>query len=56
VQKGVAPDSIVAAGARQGKVERTRPLCPYGKVAKYKGSGSTDAAENIECAVQASAQ
>jgi hypothetical protein len=26
------------------KVERTRPLCPYSKVAVYKGSGSTDEA------------
>jgi hypothetical protein len=28
---------------------RTRPLCPYPQVAKYKGSGSTDDAANFAC-------
>jgi feruloyl esterase len=30
-----------------GKVIRTRPLFPYPQIAKYKGSGSTDDAENF---------
>jgi hypothetical protein len=25
-------------------------LCPYPQVARYKGTGSTDAAENFTCA------
>ena len=47
-----APDRIVAAHLPQGstKPDRTRPLCPYPQVAKYKGSGSTDDASNFVCA------
>ena len=33
-----------------GKVVRTRPVCAYPAVAKYKGSGSTDEAESFTCA------
>jgi len=32
------------------KPVRTRPLCPYPEVAKYKGSGSVDEAANFACA------
>jgi feruloyl esterase len=39
----------VASLARNGKVVRTRPLCPYPQQAIYKGSGSTDEAENFAC-------
>jgi len=35
-----------------GKVDRTRPLCPYPRVARYKGTGSTDDAANFECKVE----
>jgi feruloyl esterase len=49
---GKAPDSIVASHVTAGKVERTRPLCPYGKVAKWKGAGSTDEAASFVCAAQ----
>jgi feruloyl esterase len=45
VEKGKAPDSIIAS--RPG---RTRPLCPYPQIAKYKGTGSTDDAQNFVCA------
>jgi hypothetical protein len=31
-------------------VDRTRPLCPYPKVAKYKGSGDVNRAESFTCA------
>ena len=34
---------------RDGKVERTRPLCPFPQIAYYKGSGSIDEARNFEC-------
>jgi feruloyl esterase len=46
---GQAPESIVAAHRTDGKVDRTRPLCPYGKVAKWSGTGSTDDAANFTC-------
>ena len=49
VEQGDAPDSIIAARQKNGVVDRTRPLCPYPRVAVYTGSGSTDDAENFVC-------
>ena len=49
VEKGIAPDSIVASKLKGGQVERTRPLCPYPQVARYRGAGSTDDAANFAC-------
>lgn len=52
VEKGIAPDKIIgtrAADSSKGWAERTRPMCPYPKVAKYKGSGSIDDADNFYC-------
>ena len=50
VESGAAPDSMPAARVEQDKVKRTRPLCPYPRVARYKGSGSVDDAVNFACA------
>jgi feruloyl esterase len=52
VEQGKAPNEIVASRVEQGKTVRTRPLCPYPQVARYKGSGSTDDAANFSCAVR----
>ena len=49
VEDGKAPDSIIASHSTDGKVDRTRPLCPYPQVARYKGSGSIDDAANFSC-------
>ena len=49
VEKKQAPSQIPASRVTDGKVERTRPLCPYPQVASYKGSGSTDEAANFVC-------
>jgi feruloyl esterase len=49
-EQGNAPASILATHSTNGQVDRTRPLCPYPQVAKYKGSGSIDKAENFVCA------
>jgi feruloyl esterase len=49
VEQGKAPDSLLASKTDAGKVVRTRPLCPYPQVAKYKGSGSIDDAANFTC-------
>ncbi len=49
VEKKQAPSQIPASRVVEGKVERTRPLCPYPQVATYKGSGSTDDAANFVC-------
>jgi feruloyl esterase len=50
VEKGQAPTRVDASHSTNGKVDRTRPLCPYPQVAKYKGSGSIDDAANFVCA------
>jgi len=44
-----APNEILASQRNEGRVIRTRPLCPYPQIAKYKGSGSVDRAENFAC-------
>jgi feruloyl esterase len=49
VENGKAPDRIMASHQTSGKIDRTRPLCPYPQVAVYKGSGSTDEASNFVC-------
>jgi feruloyl esterase len=50
VEKGIAPQAIAAARVVDGKTVRTRPLCPYPQVAKYKGSGNVDDAASFSCA------
>ena len=47
VEGSNAPETLVAA--RPGPSPRTRPLCQYPLVARYKGSGSTDDAANFVC-------
>jgi hypothetical protein len=49
VEKGKAPDVLLAARVVDKRVVRTRPLCPYPQVARYQGHGSIDAAENFRC-------
>ncbi len=49
VEQKHAPDVLPAAHETDGKVARTRPLCPYPQVAAYKGTGSTDEAQNFVC-------
>ncbi len=51
VEQGIAPEQIVASKIVEGKTTRSRPLCPYPAVAKYKGAGSTDEAASFECKV-----
>ena len=54
VEQGTAPTEIIATkyntnnDARSG-VARTRPLCNWPQLAKYKGTGSTDDAANFVC-------
>ncbi len=49
VEKGQAPDSMVASQVVATQVVRTRPLCPYPQVARYTGKGSIDDAANFRC-------
>jgi tannase/feruloyl esterase len=50
VEKGVAPRAIVGSRLVDGKVVRTRPLCPYPQVAQHTGTGSIDEAASFSCA------
>ena len=62
VEKGQAPDSVLASVRGAGNAggantdlpaswsaTRTRPLCPYPKVARYKGSGNVEEAASFSC-------
>lgn len=50
VERGAAPEQLLAtAGPRSPWPARTRPLCPYPKVARYSGSGSIDDASSFRC-------
>ena len=51
VTQGIAPASLIGTRLESAPITaRTRPLCAYPKVAKYKGSGSIDDAANFSCA------
>lgn len=50
VENDQAPDSIVAtAPTGTPWPGRTRPLCPYPEIARYKGTGDINAAASFEC-------
>ena len=49
VERGIAPDTLIASQRSGGTVTRTRPLCPHPQVARYSGQGSADAAESFTC-------
>jgi feruloyl esterase len=49
VEHGAAPQSIRASKTAAGKVVRTRPLCVYPEVARYKGAGSIDDFASFAC-------
>jgi hypothetical protein len=48
VEEGRAPETLIATRQAAG-VSRTRPLCQYPLVARYRGTGSTDDAANFTC-------
>jgi feruloyl esterase len=52
-EHGVAPEQIVGSGTVAGDTSKhlTRPLCPYPRVARYKGSGDIYDAGSFSCAV-----
>ena len=49
VEQKIAPDQIVASHLTGGKVDRTRPLCPYPQLAVYRGTGDTNDAASFVC-------
>jgi feruloyl esterase len=53
VEQGIAPSKLIATkfvddDPKRG-VARTRPLCPYPQVARYKGAGDINDAANFAC-------
>jgi feruloyl esterase len=52
VEQGKKPSQIVASHLTAGKVDKTRPLCPFPQVAKYKGAGDTNDAASFVCAAR----
>ena len=46
---GSAPARIEASHRTSGTVAHTRPLCPFGQVARYDGAGRSDAASSFSC-------
>jgi feruloyl esterase len=49
VERGRAPERVIASRSTNGVQDRTRPLCVYPKVAVYSSTGSTDDAANFNC-------
>lgn len=50
VEDGTAPDSMLARQLDGNGAEiRSRPLCPYPRVARYRGRGSIDDASSFFC-------
>jgi feruloyl esterase len=48
-ESDAAPDRIEAVHVTGSRVDMTRPLCPYPKVATYAGVGSTSDAASFVC-------
>ena len=44
VDRGKAPERVIASRPLAGGGTRSRPLCPYPQVATYTGQGSSDEA------------
>ncbi len=62
VEKGMAPEQIVASARGAGNAggtneelpagwsaKRSRPLCPYPQVATYDGTGDVEQASSFSC-------
>jgi feruloyl esterase len=49
VEQDTKPTRLVASHLTDGRVDRTRPLCPFGQVARYGGTGDTYDAANFTC-------
>jgi feruloyl esterase len=49
VEKGIAPKEVIASRVTDGKVDRSRPLCPHPQVAVYRGQGDVNDAANFTC-------
>jgi Tannase and feruloyl esterase len=50
-ESGIPPDQLIASRVNDNRVDMTRPICPYPRVAQYQGVGSTNDAANFACTV-----
>ncbi len=48
-EKGTRPETIPASHIADGKVDRTRNLCPYPQVSRYVGKGDENDAASYSC-------
>ena len=49
VEANKPPELLVARKIQNAATTRSRPLCPYPQVARYKGNGSIDDAASFQC-------
>jgi feruloyl esterase len=49
LETGMAPKRIEAWHMTNGVADRTRPLCPFGQVARWNGTGNTNESANFSC-------
>ena len=49
IERGKAPDRVIATKMANGVVTRSRPLCPYPQTAVYGGAGSIDDERSFVC-------
>jgi feruloyl esterase len=48
-ESGIAPNQVEAVHITNNRVDMTRPLCAYPQQAAYKGTGTTNDAQNFVC-------
>ena len=53
VEKGRAPETLVATKLEGASARFTRTLCPFPLAARYRGTGDTNAAASYVCAPDA---
>jgi feruloyl esterase len=51
-EQGRKPAQVLASRVRDGRVDRTRLLCAFPSVARYKGMGDPDDAANFSCVAE----
>jgi feruloyl esterase len=49
VEKGIAPDKIIATHSTSGVVDISRPLCPYPQASHWNGNGSSNDDRFFSC-------
>ena len=47
VEKGQAPEKLIASRSNNGTVERSRPVFPYPVLARYSGKGDPKRADSF---------